>query len=288
MSTCGVGKPPPGAGMGTKAALENPKCNADTVQGWGTFSMVTTTGGPYCVAPAPKNNGGATARGVTGTTIKVVVVLPWRTRTAPARPTTVGPSTGQPASRRPPRPRRSTTGGPVTRLRNLGPQGRVHVHHRERSRRDLATCGRGEGRTGKADVRDQHRFARPRHPRHHAGEGQIHRLQLLDHARGSGGSRPIPVGPVQLGGEPGERRRVRRTATGGRQGGVRGRRGDAQPVAQVRARVRRGFRPERVQHDVQARPRHARHPRVSYAANGSPLGDPVTADESGSHPHHQA
>ena len=77
VSTRGVGKPPPGAGMGTKAALENPKCNVDTVQGWGTFSMVTTTGGPYCVAPAPKNNGGATSCGVTGTTIKVVVVLPW-------------------------------------------------------------------------------------------------------------------------------------------------------------------------------------------------------------------
>jgi hypothetical protein len=77
VSTRGVGKPPPGAGMGTKAALENPKCNADTVQGWGTFSMVTTTGGPYCVAPAPKNNGGATSRGVTGSAIKVVVVLPW-------------------------------------------------------------------------------------------------------------------------------------------------------------------------------------------------------------------
>ncbi len=77
VSTRGVGKPPPGAGMGTKAALENPKCNPDTVQGWGTFPMVTTTGGPYCVVPAPKNNGGATSRGVTGTTIKAVIVLPW-------------------------------------------------------------------------------------------------------------------------------------------------------------------------------------------------------------------
>ena len=77
VSTRGVGKPPPGAGMGTKAALSNPKCNAEAIQGWGSFPMVTTTGGPYCVVPAPKNNGGATARGVTGTTIKVVVVLPF-------------------------------------------------------------------------------------------------------------------------------------------------------------------------------------------------------------------
>jgi hypothetical protein len=71
----GVGKPPVGAGMGTKAALENPKCNADAVAGWGVFSFVTTNGGPFCVAPAPKNNGGATSRGVTKKTIKVVVVL---------------------------------------------------------------------------------------------------------------------------------------------------------------------------------------------------------------------
>lgn len=77
VSTRGVGKPPPGAGMGTKAALTNPKCNADSVQGWGSFPMVTTTGGPYCVAPAPNDNGGATSRGVTGTAIKVVVVLPY-------------------------------------------------------------------------------------------------------------------------------------------------------------------------------------------------------------------
>jgi hypothetical protein len=76
VSTRGVGRPS-GAGMGTKAALNNPKCNAGAVAGWGSFPMVTTTGGPYCVRPAPKNNGGATSRGVTATTVKVVVVLPW-------------------------------------------------------------------------------------------------------------------------------------------------------------------------------------------------------------------
>ena len=62
--------------MGTKAALNNPKCDADSIQGWGTFPVITTTAGPYCVAPAPKDNGGATSRGVTATKIKVVVVLP--------------------------------------------------------------------------------------------------------------------------------------------------------------------------------------------------------------------
>ena len=73
----GVGKPPSGAGMATKAALGNSKCNAEAIQGWGSVPMITTTGGPYCVAPAPKSNGGATSRGVTGSAIKVVVVLPW-------------------------------------------------------------------------------------------------------------------------------------------------------------------------------------------------------------------
>ncbi len=76
VSTEGVGKPAPGTGLGTQAALDNPKCNPDTVDGWGTFSMVTADGGPFCVAPAPADNGGATSRGVTGDTIKVVVVTP--------------------------------------------------------------------------------------------------------------------------------------------------------------------------------------------------------------------
>jgi hypothetical protein len=81
-STDGIGKPPPGVGFGTKAALENPKCNADAVPGYGVFPFVSQSatlapppGGPFCVAPAPKDNGGATARGVTADSIKVVVVL---------------------------------------------------------------------------------------------------------------------------------------------------------------------------------------------------------------------
>ena len=98
MSTRGVGKPPPGAGVGTKAALENPKCNADTVQGWGTFSMVTTTGGPYCVAPAPKNNGARRRVASRAPRSRSSWCSPGRTRTAPAPPTTgaVNRATGQP------------------------------------------------------------------------------------------------------------------------------------------------------------------------------------------------
>lgn len=75
VSTDGIGKAPAGSGIGTKAALENPNCNADAVEGYGVFPYVTMTGGPYCVAPAPKDNGGATARGVTKDKIKVAVLI---------------------------------------------------------------------------------------------------------------------------------------------------------------------------------------------------------------------
>jgi hypothetical protein len=105
VSAFGVGKPPPGAGMGTQAALDNPKCDASTVKGWGTFPLVTTTFGPYCVAPAPKDNGGATSRGVTGKTIKVVVILgagePGSSGVAGVSPDETGATnraTGQPTS----------------------------------------------------------------------------------------------------------------------------------------------------------------------------------------------
>jgi hypothetical protein len=50
VSEQGVGKPAPGTGLGTAAALDNPKCNPDTVAGWGTFTMITADGGPFCVA----------------------------------------------------------------------------------------------------------------------------------------------------------------------------------------------------------------------------------------------
>ncbi len=71
----GAVAPPKGSGMGTKAALENPNCDAEAVDGWGSIPQVTENAGPYCVVPAPKDNGGATARGVTADSIKVVVVL---------------------------------------------------------------------------------------------------------------------------------------------------------------------------------------------------------------------
>ncbi len=81
----GVGTPPSGSGLGTQAALKNPKCSPDAVDGWGVFPMITVTDGPFCVAPAPDNNGGATYRGVTADTIKVVVLLSNDAQAAAAR-----------------------------------------------------------------------------------------------------------------------------------------------------------------------------------------------------------
>ncbi len=78
----GAAKPPKGSGLGTTAALENPKCNADAVEGYGVFSFTTMNSGPYCVAPAPDDNGGATARGVTADTIKVAVLTQNRAQAA--------------------------------------------------------------------------------------------------------------------------------------------------------------------------------------------------------------
>ncbi len=80
--------------MGTSAALANPSCNKDAVTGWGVVPFITENGGPYCVKPAPKDNGGATAPGVTATTIKVAVMLPNDTQLAGASSKPTNRSTG--------------------------------------------------------------------------------------------------------------------------------------------------------------------------------------------------
>jgi hypothetical protein len=70
----GTGSQPPGQGLGSKAALAQASCDPTT----GRTSFVYVGSGPWCVNPWPdgKNNGGATAPGVTATTVKVVVYIP--------------------------------------------------------------------------------------------------------------------------------------------------------------------------------------------------------------------
>lgn len=75
----GAAAPVPASGIGTKAALNDPRCTTGAQYGpYGRWSTSTIGSGPVCVAPydAEKGNGGATARGVSKDAVKVVVVVP--------------------------------------------------------------------------------------------------------------------------------------------------------------------------------------------------------------------
>ena len=69
----GTGSQPKGLGLASKAALAQESCNEN-----GRTSFVYVGTGPFCVNPweAGKDNGGATAPGVTATDVKVVVYQP--------------------------------------------------------------------------------------------------------------------------------------------------------------------------------------------------------------------
>jgi len=75
----GAAQPPPGTGMGTQAALDDPRCDTDERYGaYGRWPEASIGSGPACVRPFEEgeDNGGATSRGVTEGSVKVVVVLP--------------------------------------------------------------------------------------------------------------------------------------------------------------------------------------------------------------------
>ena len=76
----GAGPPVAASGMGTQAALDNPRCRHDDPKygPYGRFDSTEIGGGPTCVKAwkAGSNNGGATAQGVTATKITVVVLAP--------------------------------------------------------------------------------------------------------------------------------------------------------------------------------------------------------------------
>ena len=69
-----LGPPPAGLGLGSKAALAEANCDPETKR----TNYATVGGGPFCVNPwkAGKDNGGATAPGVTATSVKVLVLTP--------------------------------------------------------------------------------------------------------------------------------------------------------------------------------------------------------------------
>jgi hypothetical protein len=76
----GAGPPVPASGVGTQAALDNPRCRHDDPKygPYGRFDSTEIGGGPVCVKEwkAGANNGGATAQGVTGKRITVVALVP--------------------------------------------------------------------------------------------------------------------------------------------------------------------------------------------------------------------
>lgn len=100
----GAGRPTPGSGIGTDAALNNPKCHHDNPASgvYGRFNSTVVGAGPICVKPWKDgaDNGGATAPGVTEDKVTVVAVLPNDTQlggtstaagTAPVRRTDLAP-----------------------------------------------------------------------------------------------------------------------------------------------------------------------------------------------------
>ncbi len=75
----GAGPPVKASGMGTQAALDNPRCSSGPDYGpYGRFDTAAVGQGPPCVKvwEDGDDNGGATATGVTGDRIKVVAYLP--------------------------------------------------------------------------------------------------------------------------------------------------------------------------------------------------------------------
>jgi hypothetical protein len=81
----GALKPVPATGMGTPAAMDAPRCNVGTGYSvYGNWNTSTIGSGPACVRPLKKGekNGGATAKGVTADSVKVVAVIPSTGRSA--------------------------------------------------------------------------------------------------------------------------------------------------------------------------------------------------------------
>src|SRR5215472_5566407 len=76
----GAGPPVAASGMGTQAALDNPRCRHDDPKygPYGRFDTTELGNGAPCVKAfkAGDDNGGATSQGVTKNTITVVAVIP--------------------------------------------------------------------------------------------------------------------------------------------------------------------------------------------------------------------
>jgi hypothetical protein len=96
----GTGKPPAGSGINTSAAYSNPQCERDAGP-YGHLAFFTAVPRPVCL-PEWKggDNGGATYRGVTASSIKVIALIPNEQQTAalPRQGIPTNYATGQPGT----------------------------------------------------------------------------------------------------------------------------------------------------------------------------------------------
>ena len=126
----GAGPPVAASGVGTQAALDNPKCRHDDPKygAYGRFDTAVVGGGPVCVKAwkAGADNGGATAQGVTKDRITVVAVVPNETQlqTDPVKPQPHGGPVAEHVHRRDPR----LPAAADEVLRDVGPRHRGQVH----------------------------------------------------------------------------------------------------------------------------------------------------------------
>ena len=157
----GAGTPVAASGIGTAAALDNPKCQHDNPNYgvYGRFSGTTVGGGPICVKPWKDgdDNGGATSPGVTKDAVTVVAVVPNETQltgtsaaagTAPVRRVDQSPGDVRRRDPRLPAPADEV-------LRDVGPRHRDEVRDVVRERRGGTARRRRHDQGGEAVRGDQ-------------------------------------------------------------------------------------------------------------------------------------
>ena len=221
----GAAKPNAGTGIGTAAALANPKCAHDDATRFGVYGRLSSTivgGGPVCVKPWKEgaDNGGATAPGVTKDRILIYAIIPNDQQLS-----MVGGAT-------PTEARRQLEGHLPGRDPRL-PAHRDEVLRDLRARHRTALLrvdGPGRGRPARRRSGDQGREALrgdgprthcPRRVRHRDGQLEDHRLRLRHHH--AEGARPgtLPMGAERHAGGGDQLDRGDRQATRREEGAVR-------------------------------------------------------------------
>ena len=202
----GTSKPPPGSGINTAAALDNPHCDK-TAGPYGRLDFVQKGTGPICVTvwKEGKDNGGATYQGVTKDKIKVVALVPNEQQMAAVTPTQL--------------PMNYATGKPGT-VQDVFSDGlagyehafgKTYTYGRDVDLQFVTSTGDDEAaqRADAIKVKEMKPFtvldagtSRPRDLRHRVGAGEDPGVLALRRCRGHARAGPLPLGSA------GSRRRV--------------------------------------------------------------------------------